>query len=143
MKRITQKERSNTGPKHRANESTKKSSKTYASTKTCTLTKPVEPIKHRLIFEEDLPINCEVRRFLDEEALDDHKTKMDLRDLLLLEYAQDIARKILHQSSIRQDYLDYLVERLVISAMRECLGNGRKTSDNVVIFLQFAYYRQG
>lgn len=109
MKKTSQKERT---PKRRNNPATAQTndlSKIARSAEASTLIRPVDPIMHKMCFEDELPINCKVRNYLAKDGLNGQEDKI-LSCLLLQQYAWDIAKQLLQQSPIRQDYLNYRVE---------------------------------
>jgi len=100
MKNTSQEERP---PKRRNSPATR-------STEANTLIGPVDPIMHKMRFEDELPINCKVRNYLANNGLNGQEDKI-LSCLLLEQYAWDIVKQLLQECPLRQDYLDYRVER--------------------------------
>lgn len=76
---------------------------------------------HKLVYDDELPINQTVVYFRDDGPLDNIEDKMRFRDLLLMELAYNITKSILHQTSVRQDYLDYMLECFFISEEQDRL----------------------
>jgi hypothetical protein len=138
MKKNTKKRRCTTGPKHRANESKSVSSQNAASTETG-MSRAVDPIMHTMCLEYDVPINWQVRRYLTEIDLNDQEEIMRLNHLLLEQYAWDLVRILLQRSPIRQDYLDYRAEQILIDAVLDNFSQDLDISHIIDGIFQFIF----